>query len=80
MGRTQAHSWSLIIPSFVINYGIKRVRGGVTIVEQKVIDTHSFKDAYRTAAHYCKRGEIVHSVEAIKDDLDLLDYNDMEVI
>jgi hypothetical protein len=65
---------------FAVTYAVKQKRGGVMVVEQTIIQSRSYEDAIRKACHQCKRGEFVHSVEAIKDDLDLLDYNDMEVI
>jgi hypothetical protein len=50
---------------FAVTYAVNRMRGGVMVVEQTIIQSRSFDTAWTQARYQCKRGEFVHSVEQI---------------
>lgn len=51
---------------YVATYGVKQMRGGVLITEQMIINAKDLDQAYFMAGYHLKRGELLHSLEAIK--------------
>lgn len=51
---------------YVISYAIKRMRGGIMLTEQMIINAKDLDQAHFMAGYNLKRGEIVHSIEALQ--------------
>lgn len=66
--------------AWVATYGIKQPRGGWLLTEQNLLQARNYQEAHKMGLHMCKRGEALVTVEEIPQDLDLLDYDSMDVI
>jgi hypothetical protein len=67
------HSW-------VATYGIKQMRGGWLVTEQHIISAIDYPTAWKIGRKDCPRGETLMSIDLIKQDLDPLDYDSIDVI
>lgn len=66
--------------TWAATYGIKQGRGGWLVTEQSIVEASDYFSAHKIGRSRCKRGEALMSLDYINQDLDLLDYDSMDVI
>lgn len=66
--------------TWAATYGIKQGRGGWLVTEQSIVEAGDYFSAHKIGRSRCKRGEALMSLDYINQDLDLLDYDSMDVI
>ena len=66
--------------TWAATYGIKQGRGGWLVTEQSIVEATDYFSAHKIGRSRCKRGETLMALDPIHDDLDLLDYDAMDVI
>ena len=66
--------------TWAATYGIKQGRGGWLVTEQSIVEANDYFSAHKIGRSRCKRGEALMTIDPIYDDLDLLDYDSIDVI